>query len=62
MMLHDLHDVTACLYILSNVFTYLGSSAQKVSNSFYHSVSLLSFLYFLFTFNTVYAALHHNVM
>ena len=34
----------------------------KFSNSFYHFVSLPSFLYFLFTFNTVYAASHHRVM
>ena len=38
------------------------SSAQNVSNLSYHFVSLPSFLYFLFTFNTVYAASHHKVM
>ena len=39
------------------------SSAQNVSNSFYHFVSLPSYLCFLSTFNTAYAASHlHRVM
>ena len=37
-------------------------SAQNVTNLFYHFVSLPSFLYFLFKFNTTYTATHHKVM
>ena len=57
--------VQHCLYAASHHWVmsllWWRTSAQNVRNLFYHFDSLPSFLYFLFTFNTVYTTSLGNV-